>query len=167
MHANLRPLAFCALALASAISYALPSDRNQSIEIQSNEAVRVEPKGLTVYSGNVAIDQGSMKIRAEKVSVYNSGSKVLRIVCEGRPATFKQTPEIDATEVTAEGNTITYNLEQDVILLTGSARLIQEDATLSGERIEYDLKEEIIRAKGGDGDRIRMVIPPNQQAETE
>jgi lipopolysaccharide export system protein LptA len=165
--ANIVRLGLLTLLTAGAGALALPEDRNKAIEIQSNEAIRIEPKGLTVYEGNVAIDQGSMKIRADKVSVYNTGSKVLRIVCQGNPAEFEQRPSVDAVPVMAKGNTITYNLETEIILLTGNASLVQEDATLSGERIEYDLKQEIIRAKGGDGDRIRMVIPPNQQRDVE
>jgi len=144
---------------------ALPTDRNQAIEIQSEEALRIEPKGLTQYKGDVLITQGTMEIRADQVNVYNDENRVLRIVCIGQPAQFQQQPKADSALVVARGGTITYSLEQDMIILSDGAALIQEEATLTGERIEYDLKKEIIRAKGSDGDRIRMVIPPNQQPE--
>lgn len=144
---------------------ALPEDRNQAIEIEAREALRDESKGLTVYEGNVSIIQGSIRINADRVSVYSDGSKVSRIVCDGRPASYQQQQKADAVPVIARANTITYDLAGDIILLTGNASLEQDSAALSGQRIEYDLKQEIIRAGGGDGknDRIRMVIPPNQQ----
>lgn len=169
-NAYLRALYLRALALAlplfvSLSASGLPSDRNQAIEIQSEEALRIEPKGLTEYKGDVLIVQGSMEIRADQVNVYNNENRVLKIVCIGRPAQFQQKPKEDAPLVIARGGTITYSLEQDIIILSDGASLIQEDATLTGERIEYDLKKEIIRAKGSNGDRIRMVIPPNQQPE--
>lgn len=149
----------------SLTAQALPTDRSQAIEIQSEEALRIEPKGLTEYKGDVLIVQGSMEIRADQVNVYNDENRVLKIVCIGRPAQFQQRPKVDSPLIVAKGGTITYSLEQDIIILSDGASLVQDDATLTGERIEYDLKKEIIRAKGSDGDRIRMVIPPNQQPE--
>ncbi|MGD9660125.1 MAG: lipopolysaccharide transport periplasmic protein LptA [Porticoccaceae bacterium] len=155
------------LALASPLAAALPEDRNQAIEIQARQALRNEPKGLTVYEGNVTIRQGTIFIQADKVSIYNLGNKVNRIVCIGTPAQFQQKPKTDSPLVIAKGNTIEYNLETDTIVLQKNASLIQDESTLSGERIDYDLKQEIIRAKGGDdnNDRVRMVIPPSQQQE--
>ena len=159
--------ALCCWPLSAA---ALPEDRHQAIEIQSREAVREEAKGLTVYSGDVTITQGSIRIDADRVTVHSEGSDITRIVCIGRPARYRQQPEPDSGLVIASGNTIQYDLGTDVILLTGNASLEQDEATLSGERIEYDLKQEVIRATGGDEsgtERIRMVIPPSQQPEVE
>lgn len=156
------------LALTAHTAAALPDDRHQAIEIQSREAIREEAKGLTVYSGDVLIKQGSIEITADKVTVESQGNKVVRIVCIGKPARYQQRPEPDSSLVIAQGNTIRYDLETDMVLLLINASLVQEEATLSGERIEYDLKQEVIRAQGGSesgNERIRMVIPPSQQPE--
>lgn len=145
---------------------ALPDDRNQAIEIRSREAVREEKKGLTVYEGNVTIRQGSILIRADKVSVYVEAGKVNRIEAVGQPARYQQQPEPDSELIIARARTIEYRLNDDFIHLVGEASLEQEQATLSGERIDYDLEKEVIRARGGDdsdNERIRMVIPPSQQ----
>jgi len=143
---------------ASTAALALPDDRHQAIEIQSRSAIREEKKGLTVYEGNVTIRQGSMLIQADRVSVHTTGNQVSKIVCLGKPGD---------KPVTAKGNTIEYQLDNDVIHLIGSASLDQAGSTLTGERIDYDLKEEVIKARGdSSGDqRIRMVIPPSQQKE--
>ena len=149
---------------------ALPNDRHQAIEIESREAIREETKGLTIYTGDVTITQGSIKIQADQVTVHSVNNSVNHIVCTGRPASYQQRPKADSGLVVARGNTIQYNLDTDVILLMGNAALEQEEATLNGERIEYDLKQEVIRARGGTesgNERIRMVIPPSQQAEVE
>ena len=152
---------------ASTAAWALPNDRHQAIEIQYRSAIREDKKGLTVYEGNVTISQGSMRIQAERVSVHTSGNQVSKIVCLGKPALYQQQPKPGDKPVIARGNTIEYQLERDVILLIGNASLEQAGSTLSGERIDYDLKEEVIKARGdSSGDqRIRMVIPPSQQKE--
>jgi lipopolysaccharide export system protein LptA len=156
------------LALAAQTAAALPDDRQQAIEIQSREAIREEAKGLTIYSGDVVIKQGTIEIAADKVTVETQNNTVVRIVCVGKPARYQQQPESDKALVVAQGNTIRYDLETDIVLLLENASLIQEEATLTGERIEYDLKQAVIRAKGGSEsgkERIRMVIPPSQQPE--
>lgn len=161
----------CGLLLALHIpALALPDDRHQAIEIQSHRAVREEKTGLTVYEGDVSIKQGSILIRADKVSVYTLNRKVSRIVCTGRPAQYQQRPQADSGLVIARASTIEYDLNEDRMHLVGNASLEQAEATLSGERIDYDLKQELIRAQGGSGEgnrRIKMVIPPSQQQEAQ
>lgn len=153
--------------LVASSAWALPDDRHQAIEIQSNSAIREEKKGLTVYEGNVTIRQGSMLIRADRVSVHTTGNQVSKIICIGKPAHYEQQPKPGDKPVTAKGNTIEYHLDRDVIHLIANASLEQAGSTLTGERIDYDLKEEVIKARGdSSGDqRIRMVIPPSQQKE--
>lgn len=156
------------LCLLPTMASALPGDRNQAIEIESHEAIREDAKGLTVYTGDVSITQGTIKIRADKVTVQSTNNRVTSIVCTGNPASYQQQPKPESALVIARGDTIRYSLDSDVILLLGNASLKQEEATLNGERIEYDLKQEVIRAKGGQEngkERIRMVIPPSQQSE--
>ena len=48
---------------------ALNSDREQPIEISADAGMVNEAAGISTYSGNVAIDQGSMHIAADEVEV--------------------------------------------------------------------------------------------------
>ncbi|MAT52797.1 MAG: lipopolysaccharide transport periplasmic protein LptA [Porticoccaceae bacterium] len=162
---TVRALLSLSLAAAGHLALALPDDRHQAIEIESRSAIRDEKKGLTVYEGDVSIRQGSILIRADKVSLITTAGKVTRIVCTGKPAQYQQTPKAGDKPVVAKANTIEYQLDRDTIQLISNASLEQDGATLTGERIDYDLKQEVIKARGdAAGDkRIRMVIPPSQQ----
>ena len=52
------------LSLVPALHVAgLPDDRDQPIHITADQALRDEKQGKTVYSGNVHMTQGSLKIR--------------------------------------------------------------------------------------------------------
>lgn len=154
-------------ALATTAALGLPDDRSQPIEIESQSAVREEKQGLTIYRGDVIISQGSILIRADTVTIHSAGNQVSKIICTGAPAHYQQQLKPGDTPVIARANTIEYLLEQDVINLITNASLEQDGATLTGERIDYDLKQEIIKARGDatGSPRIRMVIPPNQQKE--
>ena len=54
----------------SALSFsalALPSDRNQAISLLADHATYNEKTGVTTYTGNVVIEQGTMKLQAASI----------------------------------------------------------------------------------------------------
>ncbi len=146
------------------LASALPSDRQQPILIESDRAQHNDKTGVTVYQGSVVITQGTIRIKADKVSVNAVGNKVTKIVCTGKPAHYQQQPRPDAELVTARANTIEYHLSKNAITLLGAASLEQEGSTLKGERINYDLQAELVEATGSTtgNQRIQMVIPPQK-----
>lgn len=151
--------------------FGLSSDRNQSITIMSDSAERDEQKGTTTYSGNVIMQQGSMRIDAESVVIYNEKNKVTQIVASGAPARYQQKPSEKEGLVVAEANRLEYNIAQESLHLIDNAFLEQEGTSLSGNRIDYDVKRSVVKA-GGDvqqNERVKMVIPARslQQQEDE
>jgi len=56
-------------ALGSASAWSLPTDRDQPIHIQSDDAQLDDKKGVATYKGNVIITQGSMKITGNTVTI--------------------------------------------------------------------------------------------------
>lgn len=159
-------LAFCLLTIISGQLFALPGDREKPINIESNQAERDEKAGTTVYEGNVVIKQGTILIQAEKVTVFSTAEGVSKIICKGKPAHYQQLPKIDGGLVLASGNTIEYRPAHDQIQLTENASLEQDGTIITGERIDYDVTSEVLKAKSDNSGktRIQMVIPPTPQA---
>ena len=58
--------------LAPIAGNALPGDRDQPIHITADKALRDEVEGVTVYSGNVELVQGSMELEADKLTIYHN-----------------------------------------------------------------------------------------------
>ena len=73
------------LLLVSQLCLALPDDREQPIHISADEALRDEKRGVTVYSGNVQMNQGSMHIEADRVTIYHIEAEADKIVARGQP----------------------------------------------------------------------------------
>ena len=160
-----RSLILCLFAsLFSGPLWALPSDRQQAIRIESDSATRNDKTGTTVYTGSVSIRQGSMHISANKVTVHTRQQKIDRVVCIGTPAVYRQRPKKEGELMTARGNTIEYQLAKETLVLTGNASVDQGGSEIKGPVINYDLKRELMQA-GGEG-RVQMVIPPSQQVES-
>ncbi len=161
-------LAAGALLLVAAQAWALPEDREQPIHIESDRAERQERAGLTIYEGDVVITQGTIRVNADRVVVYSENNDVVRIEATGDPARYRQILEHGDPPMHASSRLIDYRLQEDMIILTRDARLEQDGSTITGERIEYDLAQEIIRAQGDmqGRQRIHMVIPPAQQRDS-
>lgn len=151
-----------ALLTVSLPGWSLPEDREQPIHIESNRAERQERTGLTIYEGNVVITQGTIRLEADKVVVHSENNQAVRLEATGNPARYQQILEHGDPPVHARSLLIDYRMKEDKLILSRDAQLEQEGSTITGERIEYDLLEEIIRAQGDlEGrQRIHMVIPP-------
>jgi lipopolysaccharide export system protein LptA len=151
-------------ALASQPVLALPEDRNQPIYIQSDRAERDERKGTTVYTGDVEIDQGSLHISADRVTIAMDGDQVNRIDAFGAPAKMHQKPSPEREPVYARAITIQYDVVREILTLIEQAAVTQEGSTVKGERIEYFVQEQRVKASAGTAEsgasRVQMVIQP-------
>ena len=153
-------------ALAPQAGLALPDDRNQPIYIQSDRAERDERKGTTVYTGDVEIDQGSLHISADRVTITMDGDQVNRIDAVGAPAKMHQKPSLEREPVYARANTIQYDVVREILTLIEKAAVTQEGSTVKGERIEYFVQEQRVKASAGSAEpgtsRVQMVIQPRR-----
>jgi len=157
-------LLFAVLLLPSTLS-AMPEDSNQSIVVESDSAERNEKTGLTHYSGNVVIRQGSMTIDANEVAVHYRDNRVDQIICRGNPASYQQVGN-NGMAVLARAETIEYLPLEKLVNLKKNASLSRNGTLIKGDSINYDLSNETWRAKGDNKSnqkRIQLVIPPPQQ----
>lgn len=154
-----------AQALAIAPVAALPSDRQQPIEVTANSAV--QEGDLVTYTGEVVIVQGSLRIDADRVVVHNQDRKVQRIIATGDRAHLQQLPEPDGELVKARARRITYLQADDLVILEENAEVEQKGSIVTGKRIDYLVASQTVRAQGGDGgDRVQMVLQPESDTGT-
>jgi lipopolysaccharide export system protein LptA len=153
----------CTCILATQYALALPEDRNKPIHISANSAQIDENSGITTYSGNVLISQGTMKIKAGKVNLYQRNNNVNRIVATGSPASFSQTASANQAITDAYGQRLEYQVDTQTITITGNARVEQDKNQFSGERIVYQMDKSLVNAYSGEGNsgqRVQMIIQP-------
>lgn len=147
---------------AISVATALPDDRLQAIEITAEHALRDERAGYTIYSGKVILEQGSLYIMADKVTVYHDREAADRIIAIGKPATLRQQPSLDKAFVTASAGRIIYEKSRERVLLREDASIEQDGAVVSGESIDYLMAEQRVRADANASDdsaRVQVIIP--------
>lgn len=153
-------LAGILLILISFPVWALKEDARQPIQIEADEVEVREGDSTSVYVGHVQVDQGSMRLLADHVTVYHREDRQPRlIIALGAPAHYKQRLDNDEGEVEAFAKRMEYDADRDELTLIGEARLNQGTDRLSSERIVYDRAHAQFRA-GGSG-RVRITITPD------
>jgi lipopolysaccharide export system protein LptA len=148
-------------------NHAFGENDNQSIIVESDSAERNESTGVTQYSGNVIIQQGSLIIDANMVEIHYVDNRVSRIICKGNTASY-QNISSHGGQVLARAETIEYLPEDKVINLKTNASLFKSGTLIKGDSINYDVIRETWRAKGDNQTnqkRIQLVIPPLKKTE--
>lgn len=147
---------------------ALPEDRRQSINLSSDRATYENNQGI--YTGNVRMSQGSLKIAADQVIIIESDRKVTKVVARGKPARFEQQPRTGEGIVEASANLIEYELDAEEILLQDNARIQHQGSTISGDRIVYSGRKQLVVADGGSNQkdkRVQMTLQPQNNSDAD
>lgn len=161
-------LAFAVAALLSGPATALDSDRQQPAQLVADRAEMNNATGVGIYTGNVVLTQGTLRMSADRMTVYTTPEgEIRRVVSEGDPATFRQLPEGQSEHVNARAPRMEYRLQAPASIdLTGGALLTQGKNQFAGEVVHYDVAKDVVTARG-DGEsqeRIRITFFPKQDA---
>ncbi|MFB6434963.1 MAG: lipopolysaccharide ABC transporter substrate-binding protein LptA [Candidatus Malihini olakiniferum] len=155
-----------ALLAASLPALAVIGETSQAIYIDSAQQ-SLDMQGNTVtFFGNVVVQQGTIKVKAEKVVVTRpKGSQGQELIeAFGNPVTFCQRQD-NGKPVKGRAQKVRYELAQDKVTLTGNAYLEQMDSNVKGYRITYLVKQQQMEASSNKGGRVTTVLVPSQLQE--
>ncbi|MDF2489459.1 MAG: lipopolysaccharide transport periplasmic protein LptA [Pseudomonas sp.] len=159
-------------ALGSASAWALPTDREQPIRIQADNAHLDDKQGVATYTGDVIITQGSMKITGNTVTLTRAANGDIDVVTSvGNLAYFEQQQSAAKPDkMKGWAVTIQYQSQKELVILTDRAKVENEGNTTEGEKIVYNTQTQVATAgRGGNvttpRQRIDMVIQPKKKAE--
>lgn len=164
-----------ALSCTAMSAFALPTDRNQPISLVADRATYNDKTGYTTYSGNVVIEQGSMKLQADSVTAQlNKNRQISTVTANGHPARFQQKTDPNKGFAHGEGQKIIYNADTGILTLNGNAYVNQDGASVRGATLRYSMNKGDIEAVGSSSGgaatstspgqnkgRVQIVIPPN------
>ncbi|MDX1251623.1 MAG: lipopolysaccharide transport periplasmic protein LptA [Gammaproteobacteria bacterium] len=162
---------------------AMTGDREQPIRIEADRVDIDDKKGASVYQGNVRMTQGSIVLTADTVTVYTviekqvvNGKETKRrelqkIVAEGKQANYRQLLDSLSTktgkneELKARADRIDYFAAEERVVLQGGGYLWKEGDEFTGNVIEYDARDETVKAaKAQTGpERVQAVIQPRRK----
>lgn len=138
-------------------------DEEQPIQITADRLEVQEQKGISTYTGNVHIQQGSLELSGDTVTIQHPNGQLQTVKAYGTPAKFKRFSQIDQAWLTGQANLIQYNTEHKTILLSGDAQVKQPGKHfITGRNIFYDIAQQTLMAKGSkDGqERVSVTFDP-------
>ena len=160
-----------ALALSSLAVPAMAqiSSEGGPIYIDSERTESLERERKVLLIGNVDIQQGTARLRADTVTIIFSGTTgggaasgvgsgfgaIQTMVAEGN--VFYVTPEMKA-----KGDRGVYDAAIDTITMTGNVALMRERDVAEGQTLKMEVGKRRTTLDGGAG-RTRMVIEPDQK----
>lgn len=114
-------------------------------------------QGVTRFIGDVTIVRGPMRVQADEGVVRSEGGRIVSIELTGNPARWEDRLE-DGTDVNGEAQKISFDVAENVVILTGNAVVRHEKGQFSGQELLYDLDDERLTGRGSADDRAHVVI---------
>lgn len=152
------------------LGWALPSDREQPINIEADHAQLDDREGITQYKGDAILTQGTLRIEGDIITFYYDENKQIeKMVAQGKLATYKQIHKPGEAPVRAKALQMEYYAGQQKIYLIGEGHVWQDGDEFTGNRIVYDIERNIVTANsepvsvGGETQkkgRVHIIIQP-------
>lgn len=143
-------LAGTAIAQGTSLAFGTkPQDPSQPVEANSDDLFIDENTGTAVFTGNVVITQGEMRLAADRIEVVYVQA---REQIERMNATGNVT--IVSGSDAAEAQAAVYNLSEQTIVMTGDVLMTQGPQVLNGEKLVIRLDDGTARMSG----RVKTVL---------
>lgn len=122
------------------------------VEVAADNLSVDQKTGRAVFSGNVVIGQGDMRVSAQKVVIEYADEEQSRI------RSFNAAGDVAVVvgEDAAEAEKAAYDVESGKITLSGNVLMSQGENILSGDKIVVDLANGSARVEG----RVRTILQP-------
>lgn len=154
------------------------ADRNKPVYLEADRATvedvnRKEASRVSIFTGNVVLIQGTMRISADKVIMKEDLNGFRYATATGDLVSFRQ--KRDGLDEYVEGwsERAEYDSKTDKIELFRQARLKRGSDEVQGDYISYDMKTEFFKVIGskergddtGPDKRVRITIQPKNNSE--
>ncbi len=145
--------------LFSTAVLAKTTDFSEPIEVNADRNEASLKQQMLVYSGNVIVKQGTLLIKADKLTVDRSGGEGKEVfIAVGKPAVYSQVLDGDKP-IQASAEEIRYAMATRVLTLTGKAEITQSGSLVRSAKIEYDLLKQQLSAESEEGkERVTTIF---------
>ena len=127
----------------------LQEESDLPVEVNADSLSVDQDNGSAVFSGNVRISQGTMRISAPEVQVFynDSSSGIARLEASGGVLL------VDGPDA-AEAQNAIYSIEDGTVVMTGDVLVTQGVNTLQSEKMTVDLETNTARMEG----RVKTIV---------
>ncbi|MGR3712424.1 MAG: lipopolysaccharide transport periplasmic protein LptA [Shimia sp.] len=137
---------FPAFALAQGLQVGFGNMKQDSalpVEVEAESLSVNQNDGSAVFTGNVKIVQGEMRMNADKVNVHyqSDAAGISRLVAEGNVLL------VQGTDI-AEAQKAEYNIDDGSVHMTGNVMVVQEVTTVTADEMIVNLNDNTAQMRG-------------------
>lgn len=156
--------------LGAPFSYGLKSDASKPVQIDADRATFDQKNMVSVFTGNVVIQQGSLVVHAKQGTASQDKAGFQTISLSGSPVTFFQLND-DGEKTEGQGNNFEYTTKDNLAVLSGRARVKKGDNLVIGDKLTYNTQSQIFSATATNANgvsstksgRVTVILQPNQK----
>lgn len=113
----------------------LKQDTTLPVEVQADQLAVNNVDGTAVFTGNVLVGQGEMRLAAGEVKVIYSadGATIDQLLATGGVT-------ISNLADAAEAREAVYTIDSGIVVMTGEVLLTQGASAIAGQKLTIDLK---------------------------
>ncbi|MFB1072554.1 lipopolysaccharide transport periplasmic protein LptA [Vibrio diabolicus] len=156
-------LSLLALVLAAPQALALKSDTQQPVYINSDTQQVDMKSNQVIFKGDVSLKQGSINIDADRIVVTRDPKTeaIKQIQAFGKPAKLSQLMD-DGKTLSGQAVELDYRISTDELTMKGQAQLAQDNNTIKGSSIRYQIGKQKLVADSSKEERVTTILQPNQ-----
>jgi len=156
-------LSLLALVLAAPQALALKSDTQQPVYINSDTQQVDMKSNQVIFKGDVSLKQGSINIDADRIVATGDPKTeaIKQIQAFGKPAKFSQLMD-DGKTLSGQAVELDYRISTDELTMKGQAQLTQDNNTIKGSSIRYQIGKQKLVADSSKEERVTTILQPNQ-----
>lgn len=143
-------LPFSATAQGTQVAFGgLRQDPNAPVEVTADNLSVSQTDGTAIFTGNVMVGQGTMRLSAGKVLVIyrEDGDGIDQLQASGGVT-------LVSDQDAAEASKANYNIKDGTIVMTGNVLLTQGSSALSAQRMTVDIDAGTAHMSG----RVKTVL---------
>jgi lipopolysaccharide export system protein LptA len=152
-------------------AHAERADRDKPVNIESDRMNADDAQKTAVFEGRVLLTQGTLAIRADRLTVHQDSEGFQSAIALGRLATFRQKREGLDEYIDGEAERIEYDGRTERVQLFNNARVRRDGGDdVRGSTISYDSKTEFFSVQSAKDAppqsrdaRVRAVIMPKKK----
>lgn len=153
--------------LFSNFSMAGKDDFTQAIKVDSTYQFGDGITKKSVFREDVHISQGSLHVYADEVEVDASQGEGKEVfIATGSPAKYSQQQE-QGGAIVASANRIVYRRDERTLSLEGEAQLKQDNSSVKGDSIVFNmaLEQIVAQGEGEQSGRVITIFQPQKKPE--
>lgn len=126
-------------------------DTDEPVEVTADQLSVDQDTGTAIFSGNVLIGQGEMRLSAPRVLVvYKQGNSGIERLEATGGVTLVSGPDA------AESTRADYNIDTGTVVMSGDVLLTQGQSALTSDRMTVDLENGTAQMNG----RVKTILQP-------